>query len=125
MWWKDTDATDGDIKKRVWRGSSAFSRWCYKAGTAVLFFRIELEVQAENLQENVPCNGKGHSCDYYQTADRLHNMRTLQFMRPEKQKKKQGNHGHLCADCAATWIISRLKTELDDLALKYSQPGIL
>ena len=57
-------------------------------------------------------------------ADRLHNMRTLQFMTPAKQKEKaKRNNGYLCP-IAQRLGISKIKTELDDLALKYSQPEV-
>ena len=57
-------------------------------------------------------------------ADRLHNMRTLQFMKPEKQKEKAKETMDIYSPIAQRLGISKVKTELDDLALKYLHPEI-
>ncbi len=57
-------------------------------------------------------------------ADRLHNLRTLQFMKPVKQKEKAKETMDIYAPIAQRLGISKIKTELDDLALKYSQPEV-
>lgn len=52
-------------------------------------------------------------------ADRLHNMRTLQYMEPEKWNEKAKETIDIFSPIAVRLGISKIKTELDDLSLKY------
>ncbi|HQF18073.1 MAG TPA: RelA/SpoT family protein [Bacteroidales bacterium] len=57
-------------------------------------------------------------------ADRLHNMRTLQYMRPEKQLKIAAETTYLFAPLAHRLGLYSIKSEMEDLALKFTEPEI-
>ncbi len=118
---EDTDTTLDDIKKEFGDEVALLVDGVTKL-TQLSYSKDKVEIQAENLRKMFLAMAKDIRVILIKLSDRLHNLRTLEYMSTEKQYEKARETMDIYAPIANRLGISRLKIELDDLSLKYLEP---
>ena len=126
---EDTDLTDENITKlfgedvaRLVDGVTKLGRLSFAGDRVLDKSSVKLEMQAENLRKMFLAMARDIRVIMIKLADRLHNMRTLKYMKPEKQREIARETMDIYSPIAQRLGISKIKVELDDLSLKYLEP---
>lgn len=117
---EDTDATLDDIKREFGEEVALLVDGVTKIGR--LNFSTKEQQQAESLRKMLIAMGQDIRVIIIKLADRLHNMRTIDAMSPQKQRDKSVETLEIYAPIAHRLGIRSVKEELEDLALKHLDP---
>lgn len=120
---EDTDVTDQQMKEMFGEEVLLLVDGVTKL-TQLKYSHDKVDVQAENLRKMFLAMAKDIRVIIIKLADRLHNMRTLQYQRAEKQVEIAKETIEIYSPIAQRLGISMIKTELDDLSLKYMHPEV-
>jgi RelA/SpoT family (p)ppGpp synthetase len=117
---EDTDVTPEEIEEHFGAEVRALVEGVTKLGG--IHFTNHTEAQAENLRRMFLAMASDIRVVLVKLADRLHNMRTLGALKPEKQQRIARETREIYAPLANRLGIGRLKWELEDLAFKILEP---
>ncbi len=117
---EDTSVSEGDIKKEF--GAEVLQLVLGVTKLERIEFHSKEEEQAENFRKIFVAMAKDIRVIIIKLADRLHNMRSLNFLSAERQFRMAQETIDIYAPLAARLGISQIKCELEDLSLKYLDP---
>lgn len=117
---EDTDTKPEEIEKLFGKDVLTLVQGVTKLGK--LQFKSNEERQAENFRRLFIAMASDIRIVFLKLADRLHNMRTLNFMAANKQQKIARETLDIFAPLANRLGIGRIKAELEDLSLRYLEP---
>lgn len=118
---EDTDYTLDELKKDFSETVALLVEGVTKL-TELNLVNDKVEKQAENLRHMFIAMSKDIRVIIIKLADRLHNLKTLEYQTREKQEEKSRETIEIYSPIAGRLGISKIKSEMDDLSLMYLKP---
>jgi len=118
---EDTDFSISDVEQRFGRGVAQIVSALTKL-SKVYYKHSMGERQIQSLRKVFLETSKDPRVIFVKLADRLHNMKTLQYLRPEKQQRIASETMEIYAPLANLYGIYQIRRRLEDLCFLYLQP---
>lgn len=118
---EDSDYTYEDLKKIFGKKIADIVNGLTKIS---VMNHQNISIQSENYRKLLLTLSEDFRVILIKIADRLHNMRTLESMTPEKQKKIASETVYIYAPLAHRLGLYNIKSELEDLSMKFNNPDV-